>query len=126
MGTNYSPRIVTEQLDILVDVASKKCYSGSGSTVTAFINGNDETDAKLSFIGDPLYISNDGTGGQLIFPQSNNWATTSFTFSAWGNRDDLDEEREGRMCDVLSAGNGHLRMSLLSSPTFQSRPACGS
>lgn len=126
MAVNYQNKIVTDQLDIAVDVSSPRCYPLTGSTVTALINGNDETDANLSFVGDPLYISNDGTGGQLIFDQSNDWATTSFTFSAWGNRDDLDEDREGRMCDVLAAGNGHLRMSLLSAPTFESRPAGGS
>tara|TARA_R100001510_G_C7645624_1_gene202987 strand:+ start:26 stop:730 length:705 start_codon:yes stop_codon:yes gene_type:complete len=126
MATNYSPKIVTDQLAIVVDVASKKCYSGSGSTVTGFINGNSDSDAKLSFSGNPLHIVNDGSGGELNFSQSTNWATTSFTFSAWGNRDDLNESREGRMCDQLLAGNGHLRMSLFStSSSLQFRPAGG-
>jgi hypothetical protein len=127
MGTNYSPKIVTDQLVIVVDVASKKCYSGSGSTVTAFINGNTDSDAKLSFSGNPLHIVNDGSGGELEFSQSTNWATTSFTFSAWGQRNGLSDNREGVMCDQLLAGNGHLRMSLLyPNPKFQFRPPAGS
>ena len=127
MGTNYSPKIVTDQLVTVVDVASKKCYSGSGSTVTAFINGNTDSDAKLSFSGSPLHIVNDGSGGELEFSQSTNWATTSFTFSAWGQRNGLSDDREGVMCDQLLAGNGHLRMCLFYPyPKFQFRPVAGS
>ena len=127
MGTNYSPKIVTDQLVIVVDVASKKCYSGSGSTVTAFINGNTDSDAKLSFSGSPLHIVNDGSGGELEFSQSTNWATTSFTFSAWGQRNGLSDDREGVMCDQLIAGNGHLRMCLFYPyPKLQFRPVAGS
>ena len=127
MAVNYQNKIVTDQLDIAVDVSSPRCYPLAGSTVTALINGNSDTDSNLNFSGEPLYIDNDGTGGELRFNQSNNWATTSFTFSAWGQRNGLSDSREGVMCDQLLAGNGHLRMSLLyPDPQFQFRPPGGS
>ena len=127
MAVNYQNKIVTDQLDIAVDVSSPRCYPLAGSTVTALINGNSDTDSKLNFSGEPLCIDNDGTGGELSFSQSNNWATTSFTFSAWGQRNGLSDNREGVMCDQLLAGNGHLRMSLLyPNPKFQFRPPGGS
>lgn len=125
MAVNYQNNIVTDQLAIAVDVSSPRCLAGS--TVKALINGNSDSDAKLSFAGQPLYIVNDGSGGELSFSQSTNWATTSFTFSAWGQRNGLSDNREGVMCDQLLAGNGHLRMSLIyPNPKFQFRPAAGS
>ena len=125
MAVNYQNNIVTDQLAIAVDVSSPRCLAGS--TVKALINGNSDSDAKLSFAGQPLYIVNDGSGGELSFSQSTNWATTSFTFSAWGQRNGLSDNREGVMCDQLLAGNGHLRMSLLyPNPKFQFRPPAGS
>ena len=110
MAVNYQNNIVTDHLAIAVDVSSPRCLAGS--TVKALINGNSNSDAKLSFAGQPLYIVNDGSGGELEFSQSTNWATTSFTFSAWGQRNGLSDDREGVMCDQLVAGNGHLRMCL--------------
>jgi len=125
MAVNYQNNIVTDQLAIAVDVSSPRCLAGS--TVKALINGNSDSDTKLSFAGQPLYIVNDGSGGELNFSQSTNWATTSFTFSAWGQRNGLSDNREGVMCDQLLAGNGHLRMSLIYPyPKFQFRPAGGS
>lgn len=127
MAVNYQNKIVTDQLDIAVDVSSPRCYPLAGSTVTALINGNSDTDSNLNFSGEPLYIDNDGTGGELTFNQSNNWATTSFTFSAWGQRNGLSNDEEGVMCDQLQAGNGHLRMCLFYPyPQFQFRPVAGS
>jgi hypothetical protein len=125
MAVNYQNNIVTDQLAIAVDVSSPRCLAGS--TVKALINGNSDSDAKLSFAGQPLYIVNDGSGGELVFSQSTNWATTSFTFSAWGQRNGLSDDREGVMCDQLLAGNGHLRMCLFYPyPKLQFRPAAGS
>ena len=128
MATQIKQNIVTDGLDILVDVNSINCYPRSGTVVTSRIlvdaSSNTNT-SSTSYVGDPLIIGNDGTGGDLQFSQSTDWATSSFTFSGWGYRDDLSNDRQGRICDQLSAGNGHLRMSLLSTPNFQFRPVAG-
>jgi hypothetical protein len=40
MGVNYSPKIVTNNLQICMDWRNPKCYSGSGTTFTNLVNRN--------------------------------------------------------------------------------------
>tara|TARA_R110000772_G_scaffold39677_1_gene93079 strand:- start:706 stop:1404 length:699 start_codon:yes stop_codon:yes gene_type:complete len=124
MGTAYQPTIVTEGLEALIDAADPKCLTASDSITTRVYNtGNVLTGSGITF-SDGI-TNSAGTGGSFFWTRSINWAQTSFTFSGWGNRDDLNDDREGRICDVLNAGNGHLRLTLQTNPTFRFRPTAG-
>ncbi len=124
MATGYQPKIVTNGLDALIDAADPKCNTASDSITTrVHSTGNVRGGSGITF-SDGV-INSTGLGGSLTWPQSINWAETSFTFSGWGNRDDLNDDKEGRIVDVLNAGNGHLRLTLTTNPSLYFRPTAG-
>jgi len=131
MALHHSPRIVTSGLEMYIDPADPNCYPGSGLSFTDLsTNGwatNIDYSSELSIAGTPAYISNTGNGGSYRFSNSPyiNWATTSFTFSAWGYRNNLSDDRQGRMFDMTNAGNGHLRLTLAGTCTLRFRPTAG-
>ena len=68
MATQIKQNIVTDGLDILVDVNSINCYPRSGTVVTSrkLVDASSNTNtSSTSYVGDPLIIENDGTGGDL-------------------------------------------------------------
>lgn len=131
MALHHNPRIVTQGLEMFIDPADPNCYPGSGLSFTDLsTNGwatNIDYSSELSIAGSPAYISNTGSGGSYRFSNSPyiNWATTGFTFSAWGYRDNLSDDRQGRMVDFVNAGNGHLRLTLKSTCNLNFRPTAG-
>ncbi len=125
MGLAHSPKIVTNGLEALIDAGDPKCLTASDSITTRIYDqGNVRSGSGITF-SDGVTNST-GVGGNLSWTRSINWAETSFTFSGWGNRDDLNDDKEGRIVDVLNAGNGHLRLTLKTNPTFIFRPTAGS
>jgi len=131
MALHHNPRIVTSGLELYIDPNDPNCYEGSGLTVTDLsTNGwasNVDFSSELSIVGNPKYINNTGSGGSYRFSNTPyiNWATTSFTFSAWGYRDSLSDARQGRMFDMVNAGNGHLRLTLAGTCALNFRPTAG-
>lgn len=123
MALSHSPKIVTDGLDALVDTNHPRCYNG-GSQVFEIL-GNSSILAGSSITFENNIVINDGGGGSFTWAKSIDWAQTSFTFSGWGNRDDLDDSKEGRICDVVNAGNGHLRLTLETNPSLRFRPTAG-
>ena len=124
MGLAHSPKIVTNGLEASIDAGDPKCLTASDSITTRIYDqGNVRTGSGITF-SDGVTNST-GVGGNLSWPRSINWAETSFTFSGWGNRDDLDDDKEGRIVDVLNAGNGHLRLTLKTNPDLRFRPTAG-
>jgi len=124
MGLAHSPKLVTNGLEALIDAGDPKCLTASDSITTRIYDqGNVRSGSGITF-SDGVTNST-GVGGNLSWTRSINWAETSFTFSGWGNRDDLNDDKEGRIVDVLNAGNGHLRLTLKTNPTFIFRPTGG-
>ena len=124
MGLAHSPKIVTNGLEALIDAGDPKCLTASDSITTRIYDqGNVRAGSGITFSDGAT--NSTGVGGNLSWPRSINWAETSFTFSGWGNRDDLDDDREGRIVDVLNAGNGHLRLTLKTNPDLRFRPTAG-
>ena len=71
MGTNYSPRIVTDGLVLCLDAGDIKSYSGSGATWND--RSGNESDATL--YNSPTFTTNNG--GSLNFDGSNDYGKTS-------------------------------------------------
>jgi len=126
MGLAHQPKIVTDGLDAVIDINHPRCYNGGTQLNALVANVQSIVSGTGSFTYNNGIIINDGSGGSLTWARSINWAETSFTFSGWGNRDDLDDDREGRIVDVVNAGNGHLRLTLATNPSFRFRPTAGS
>ena len=124
MALSHSPKIVTDGLDEVIDAGDPKCLTASDS-IQGRINqlSNVRNGSGITF-SDGVTNST-GVGGNFSWTRSIDWAQTSFTFSGWGNRDDLDNDKEGRIVDVVNAGNGHLRITLKTNPTFIFRPTAG-
>jgi len=124
MALAHSPTIVTEGLDEVIDAGDPKCLTASDS-IQGRINQLSNVRAGSGITFSDGVTNSTGAGGSLSWTRSIDWAKTSFTFSGWGNRDDLDDDKEGRIVDVLNAGNGHLRLTLKTNPTFIFRPTAG-
>jgi len=124
MALSHSPKIVTEGLDEVIDAADPKCLISSNS-IQGRINQLSNVLSGSGVTFSDGVINSTGVGGNLSWARSINWAETSFTFSGWGNRDDLDDDKEGRIVDVVNAGNGHLRLTLTTNPSFRFRPTAG-
>jgi len=124
MATQVKPHIITEGVDEVIDAGDPKCLTASDS-IQGRINqlSNVRSGSGITFSNG--VTNSTGAGGNLSWSRSINWAETSFTFSGWGNRDDLDDDKEGRIVDVLNAGNGHLRLTLKTNPDLQFRPTAG-
>ena len=124
MATQIKPHIVTEGLDEIIDAGDPKCLTASDS-IQGRINqfSNVRSGSGITFSNG--VTNSTGAGGNLSWSRSINWAETSFTFSGWGNRDDLDDDKEGRIVDVVNAGNGHLRLTLKTNPDLRFRPTAG-
>ena len=124
MALSHSPKIVTDGLEALIDAGDPKCLTASDSITTRIYDqGNVRSGSGITFSDGET--NSTGVGGNLSWPRSINWAETSFTFSGWGNRDNLDDDKEGRIVDVLNAGNGHLRLTLKTNPDLRFRPTAG-
>ena len=124
MATQVKPHIITEGLDEVIDAGDPKCLTASDS-IQGRINqlSNVRSGSGITFSNG--VTNSTGAGGNFSWSRSINWAETSFTFSGWGNRDDLDDDKEGRIVDVLNAGNGHLRLTLKTNPDLRFRPTAG-
>jgi hypothetical protein len=132
MGSKLGPNLITDSLILYVDPANVK--SNEGGVIMADMKANyvdnTLTSAQMSIGGDPKVITSNGDGGNFrYYPGSNfsliDWATTEWTISCWGLRDN-STTHENRMWDLLNAGNGHLRLTLDSTPDLNFRPAGGS
>ena len=124
MGLAHQPKIVTNGLDALIDAADPKCNTASNS-ITTRVHSTANVIAGSGITFSDGVTNSTGLGGSFTWAKSINWAETSFTFSGWGNRDDLNDDREGRIVDVLNAGNGHLRLTLTTNPSLYFRPTGG-
>jgi len=94
MATNYSPEIVANDLEILLDAGTATSYPGSG-TAWSDISGN-EKDYTITFdtgggfssdYGGYIYFGAAGTGSGATYADANysifNDATTTATMSFW-------------------------------------------
>lgn len=129
MATLYSPKIVTDGLILLGDPGNTKSNRGIAAIydIAGSWNHTRNSTSELSLTGTPSVITNTSLGGSIYYGRSPyiDWATTSFTFSSWGKRDDYNDSKEGRMFDALNAGNGHLRLTLQGTCAFNFRPTAG-
>jgi len=133
MGYHRGPKIVMDGLILYSDPANLK--SNEGGIVMADMMGNyidyTLTSAQMSIGGDPKVITSNGDGGNFrYYPVGGSgglidWATTEWSISCWGLRDN-STSRENRMWDLSNAGNGHLRLTLDSTPDLNFRPVAGS
>ena len=73
MGTNYSPRIVTDGLVLCLDAGDIKSYSGSGATW----NDRSGNEADATLYHSPTFTTNNG--GSLNFDGGNDYGKTSST-----------------------------------------------
>lgn len=130
MGFFRGPNIVLDGLVLYADPANIKSNEGGINMADLMGNYTDQTLAstEMSIEGDPKIITSNGDGGNFRFLEKNgnyiNWATTEWSISAWGLRDN-STARENRMWDVLNAGNGHLRLTLDAVPDLNFRPTAG-
>jgi len=130
MGFARGPKIVTDGLVLYSDPANLK--SNEGGVVMADMMGNyidyTLTVAQMSIGGDPKVITSNGDGGGFRYLEKNsnyiNWATTKWTISSWGLRDN-STANENRMWDLTNAGNGHLRLTLDATPDLNFRITAG-
>ena len=94
MSTNYSPAIVANDLEILLDAGNAKSYPGSG-TAWSDISGN-EKDYNITFdtgggfssdYGGYIYFGSGTTGSGAFYADANysifNVATSTATMSFW-------------------------------------------
>ena len=130
MAFSHNPKISTSGLRLYIDPADLNSH-GSGTELND-LSGNGWTDniadsPEITFTGNPTHISDTGAGGYFYYTNSSytDWATTDFSISAWGNRDNYTSDAQGRFCDLLYAGNGHLRLTLKGAPTLLFRPTGG-
>ena len=133
MASKLGPNLITDSLILYADPANVK--SNEGGVLMADMKANyvDDTftPAQMSIGGDPKVITSNGDGGNFrYYPAGGSgslidWATTEWTISCWGLRDN-STAKENRMWDLLNAGNGHLRLTLDSVPDLEFRPAGGS
>jgi len=124
------PNIVTDGLVLYSDPANLKSNEGGINMVDMMGNYNDDvySSTEMSIGGNPKVITSNGDGGNFRYLEKNgnhiNWATTEWSISAWGLRDNTTD-KENRMWDLLNAGNGHLRLTLDSTPDLNFRPTAG-
>jgi hypothetical protein len=133
MGSALGPNLIIDSLILYVDPANVK--SNEGGVIMADMKenyvDNTLTSAQMSIGGNPKVITSNGDGGNFrYYPAGGSgslidWATTEWTISCWGLRDN-STARENRMWDLTNAGNGHLRLTLDSTPDLNFRPAGGS
>lgn len=130
MAFSHNPKITSSGLRLYIDPADLNSH-GSGTELND-LSGNGWTDniggsSEITFTGNPTHISDTGAGGYFYYTNSSytDWATTDFSISAWGNRDNYTSDAQGRFCDLLYAGNGHLRLTLKGAPILQFRPTGG-
>ena len=74
MGTNYSPKIVTDGLVLCLDAANARSYPGTGTTWTDLKGNNNGTLTNM----DGANFSGDNAGS-LSFDGSNEYITTGIT-----------------------------------------------
>jgi len=130
MATVSGPNIITDNLVLYSDPANIDSNEGGKNMADLMGNYSDETftSAQLTFGGDPKVITSTGDGGNYRFLNTGgniDWASTEWTISCWGKRDN-STARENRMIDLLNAGNGHLRLTLGATPDLRFRPSAGS
>lgn len=91
MGTQYSPKIVTDGLVLCVDAANPKSYSGSGTSWND-ISGNGSTATLINtpvwsqdVITSPrhIYFNFDATNDHVDFSISNFGSTNTVTIDMW-------------------------------------------
>ena len=131
MAFYRGPKIVTDGLVLYSDPANPKSNEGGINMVDMMGNYNDSVfnSTEMSIGGDPKVVTSNGDGGNFRYLEKNgnyiNWATTEWSISAWGLRDNTTA-KENRMWDLVNAGNGHLRLTLDSTPDLNFRPTAGS
>lgn len=129
MAFGRGPKIVKDGLILLADPSNPKSNAGIAGMkdIVGSWSQTRQTTSELSLTGNPSVITNSSLGGSIYYSRSPyiDWATTSFTFSGWGKRDDYSDSKEGRIYDCLNAGNGHLRLTLDGTPDLNFRPTAG-
>ena len=130
MGSKLGPNLITDSLILYADPANVK--SNEGGVIMADMKANyvdsTLTSAQMSIGGDPKVITSNGDGGNFRYLRTAgniDWATTEWTISCWGLRDN-STNLENRMWDLMNVGNGHLRLTLDSTPDLNFRPTAGS
>ena len=130
MGAFGGPDIITDGLILYADPANLKSNEGglNMADMTGTYNESVLNSSEMSIGGNPKFITSNGNGGMFRYLPSNgvyvNWATTEWSISAWGLRD-TSTDNKTRMWDLSTAGNGHLRLTLSSTPDLNFRPAGG-
>ena len=84
MGTNYSPRIVTDGLIVCLDAKDIKSYSGSGSTWTDRSQNSNNATLYGPTFSNELFLF-DGTNDYIDLPNDLGY-TTAVTAIAWFKR----------------------------------------
>ena len=79
MATNYAPRIVTDGLVLCLDAASKRSYTGAGTTWTDLTGNNNE-----ALTNGPAFSS--ANGGSIVFDGTNEFALTSNNLTVTGDQ----------------------------------------
>ena len=124
------PDIVDQGLILYADPANLKSNEGglNMADMTGTYNESILNSSEMSIGGNPKFITSNGNGGMFRYLPSNsvyvNWATTEWSISVWGLRDTSTDSKT-RMWDLSNAGNGHLRLTLSSTPNLNFRPAGG-
>lgn len=123
MGFSRGPIIPRNDFHLLVDPASERSYPNSGTTLFDLSgNGRD-----FSLVNSPT-ISNGvielvGGGPHLGHAETFDWTATSFTLSVWAYPESTSYPA---VLDLISAGNGHFRLSTSSTPALVFRTPGGS
>ena len=110
MGIFRGPNIVRDNLHCYVDVASPRCYSGTGTTLTD-LSGNGRNFTLVngaSVSGDSLLLL-DGSNDYANYSQTFDWTSTPWTVEFWAKATDFAYPS---VIDLINAGNGHFRFDL--------------
>jgi len=106
MGSQYSPRIITDGLVLCLDAANNKSYPGSGTVWTDLSNsGNNGT-----LVNGPTFSS--ANGGGIVFDNVDDYVNcgnnssvnfiNNFTLGIWFNAQSYGENGFGRLFDKSS------------------------
>jgi len=130
MGFYRGPKIVTDGLILLADPANDKSTGGgvNMSDILENYTNSLQNTGEMSINGDPSFLTNTGDGGTSRYTRTAgdiNWATTNFSFCTWAKRPNFTDSKQGRIFDLLKAGNGHFRLTLDATPDLNFRPTAG-